>query len=150
MNFYSKGLPVSASMVVAPPDQVAKELRNAGTTYFLQLLTVEKVTRPMVQQPQIQHLLDSYIFMEPQSLPPPRSQDHRIPLIEGTKPVNVRPYMYPYFQKSEIEKTVNDLLKSGVIWPSVSPFSTPILSVKKKDGSWRMCVDYRALNKITV
>ena len=132
-EFLLKGLPVSASKVVGP-NQAAKELQNARTTYFLQLLGVEKVTRPMVAQPQIQHLLDAYadIFMEPQGLPPPRSHDHRIPLIEGTKPVNVRPYMHPYFQKSEIEKTVNDMLKSGVIRSSVSPFSSPVLLGKKR------------------
>jgi hypothetical protein len=58
----------------------------------------------------------------------------------------VRPYKYPYFQKTKIEKIVRQLLKSRVMRPSQRPFSSPVLLVRKADGSWRMCMDYRALN----
>jgi len=64
--------------------------------------------------------------------------------------VNVRPYKYPYFQKKEIEEQVATMLARGFIQPSSNPFCSPVLLVKKKDGSWRFCVDYRALNAITV
>ena len=56
----------------------------------------------------------------------------------------------PFYQKSEIENIVTDLLKSGSIRNSQSPFASPVLLVRKVDGSWRMCVNYRALNKDTV
>lgn len=72
------------------------------------------------------------IFSTPTGLPPERHVDHRIPLITGASPVNVRPYRYPYFQKSEIEKLVSAMLTEGIIQPSTSPFSFPVLLVKKK------------------
>ena len=86
----------------------------------------------------------------PTSLPPPRNFDHRITLKDESKPVNVPPYRYAYFQKGEIERQVEEMLKNGLIRPSTSPFSSPVLLVRKKDGTWRFCTDYRALNEATV
>ncbi|XP_039138145.1 uncharacterized protein LOC120275588 [Dioscorea cayenensis subsp. rotundata] len=92
----------------------------------------------------------SEIFKTPTGLPPPRAQDHCITLTPGAPPVNVKPYRYPYFQKSEIEKLVGEMLSDGIIRPSTSPFSSHVLLVKKKDSTWRFCVDYRALNAVTI
>jgi len=64
-------------------------------------------------------------------------------LKEGTFPINVRPYRYPALQKDVIEQTMREMLQAGVIRPSQSPYSSAIVLVKKKDGLWRLCVDYR-------
>ncbi|KAL5582270.1 hypothetical protein UlMin_014712 [Ulmus minor] len=97
-------------------------------------------------------LLDSFaeVFGQPVGLPPRRVQDHKIVLQAGAAPPNIKPYRYPQIQKGEIEKLVGEMLLSGIIRPSTSPYSSPVLLVKKKDGSWRFCVDYRALNRLTV
>jgi hypothetical protein len=102
--------------------------------------------------PNIQQILDKFekVFKTPDSLPPSREYDHTITLLTGTTPVNLRPYRYSPLQKDEIERQVQDMLKSGIITRSVSPFASPVLLLKKKDGSWRFCVDYRKLNDITV
>lgn len=103
---------------------------------------------PAEVQPLLQEFQD--LFTEPTGLPPKRTCDHHIPLIPGAKPVNLRPYRYKPALKNEIERQVAEMLKSGVIQPSQSPFSSPALLVKKKDGSWRLCIDYRQLDAVTV
>jgi hypothetical protein len=92
----------------------------------------------------------SEILKEPTGLPPIRDVDHCISLNAGTEPINVQPYRYAYYQKEEIEKQVHEMLNSCLIRPSTSPFSSPVLLVKKKDGTWCFCTDYRALNAATV
>ncbi|MCO5596258.1 hypothetical protein L7F22_050318 [Adiantum nelumboides] len=87
----------------------------------------------------------------PVELPPSRGvDDHRIDLILGTSPPNRPPYRVSLAQQEEIMSQVNELLEKGMVQPSSSPFCSPVLLVQKKDGSYRMCVDYRALNKSTI
>lgn len=89
------------------------------------------------------------MFSEPKTLPPKRQYGHAINLEPGTTPINTRHYRYSPAQKDEIEKQVQEMLQSGVIAHSLSPYAAPVLVVKK-DGSWRFCVDFRRLNIATV
>ncbi|KAJ3684806.1 hypothetical protein LUZ61_013970 [Rhynchospora tenuis] len=102
--------------------------------------------------PQLQQVVSQFssVFSNPSSLPPPRPINHQIPLKSDVTPVNIRPYRFSHFQKLEIEKILEELLLQGYIRASTSPFASPILLVKKNDQSWRLCVDYRKLNDITV
>jgi uncharacterized protein (UPF0297 family) len=77
----------------------------------------------------------SVVFEEPQELPLKRFVDHQINLIPNVVPVNLRPYCYNYFQKIEMDKIIEELLKNSVIQPSTSPYASPVLLVKKKDGT---------------
>jgi hypothetical protein len=101
--------------------------------------------------PRIQVVLPKFadLFSEPVGLHPSRHCDHSIPLVPGANPFTVRPYRYPPALKDEIEKQVQEMLAHGVIQKSRSPFASPVLLVKKKDRSWRFCVDYRYLNAMT-
>jgi hypothetical protein len=138
--------------------QLQKLTRVDGEAQFFSLKiydpTHESLVLPSTPHTdlRIQNLLHHYhhLFAEPTQLPPRRNTDHHINLIPNAAPVNVRPYRYPQAQKTEIENQVAKMLKTGWIQPSTSPFSSPVLLLKKKDGTWRMCVDYRALNSITV
>lgn len=78
------------------------------------------------------------VFSTPTSLPPVREYDHSIPLIFGARPFNIHPYHYPPSLKDEIERQVADMLQLGIIRPSSSPFSSPVLLVRKKDGTFRL------------
>lgn len=102
-----------------------------------------------MQVQQVIHDFDQ-LFQAPTSLPPQRSFDHAISLLPGTIPINCRPYRYSSQQKDEIEKQVEAMLKAGIIEPSLSPFASPVLLVRKKDGTWRFCIDYRKLNAATI
>ncbi|GKA36421.1 hypothetical protein Tco_0722912 [Tanacetum coccineum] len=93
---------------------------------------------------------DAIVFDTPKELPPKRTHEHTIPLLPDTPPINIRPYKHPPNQKDVIELMVKEWLESGVIRNGQSLFSSPIVMVKKKDGTWRMCVNYRQLNKYTV
>ena len=87
--------------------------------------------------PELQVLLEQYadLFQKPSSLPPTRPFDHSIHLIPGAQPVNVRPHTYSPAQKDEIEKQLQKMLKSGIIKFSDSPYASPVLLVRKNDGS---------------
>lgn len=91
-----------------------------------------------------------HIFKPLERLPPNCDINHRIQLIEDTAPMNVQLYCYAWIQKGEIERLVEELLTAGIIRPSISPYFSLLLLVKKKDGGWHFCVDYRALNNVTI
>lgn len=99
----------------------------------------------------IQCLLDGFsaVFDAPNGLPPRRSCDHKILLIPSAQLVNIRLYRYSPELKNEIEKQIA-MLQSGVIKPSTSPSASPIIMARKKDCTWRLCVDYRHLNLLTL
>ncbi|KAJ3684964.1 hypothetical protein LUZ61_014128 [Rhynchospora tenuis] len=131
---------------------IEKEERNGGQLFVAQIFVVDDAPHIPMVHPILQPVLDQFkeVFTEPTKLPPSREIDHQIPLKSGSKPVTVRPYKYSHFQRLEIDKIVEELLASSFIRPSTSPYSSPVLLVKKKDNTWRLCIDYRQLNDSTI
>ena len=83
-------------------------------------------------------------------LPPVREVEFGIDLAPGTAPVSVAPYRFAQAELVELKHQLDELKDKGFVRPSSSPWGAPALFVKKKDGSLRMCIGYRQLNKVTV
>ena len=103
------------------------------------------------QQAQLQNLINEYrdIFaLSPQDLGRTNWVQHTINT-QGAPPIRMRPYRVPEAQKERIENCIDEMLEQGIIRPSASPWASPVVLVKKPDGSDKFCVDFRALNDIT-
>jgi len=83
-------------------------------------------------------------------VPPEREVEFSIDHVPGTKPVSMAPYRMSASELAELKKQLEDLLDKKFVRPSVSPWGAPVLLVKKKDGSMRLCIDYCQLNKVTI
>jgi hypothetical protein len=87
---------------------------------------------------------------QPLPFPPPRKIDHNIDILPGSKPPNRPIYTLSQDELAELKRQLTDLLDRGLVRPSISPFGAPVLFARKKDGSLRLCIDYRGLNNITI
>ena len=135
-------------------------MRKTGPKRNFQFLTVEEREEQILQKVspdvrgKLKELVDEFKDVFPDTLPkgrpPKRDIVHEIRTEEGAKPPSRPPYRLGPAEQDEMEEQVKDLLAQGFIRPSASPYGAPILFVPKKDGRWRMCIDYRALNKQTV
>ncbi|KAL0438992.1 UNVERIFIED_CONTAM: Retrovirus-related Pol polyprotein from transposon.6 [Sesamum latifolium] len=171
MQFYHEGRLVLLTSVPSVTPQFASlaQLRRVVTTNaidamphfplihpstFPTLPSSQSVTLPSLSRnSSLANILTAYqqVFSIPHGLPPHRAFDHRIHLHPNQPPVNIKPYHYPHFQKDVMTQLIADMLSEGIIHPSRSPFSSPVLLVRKKDdGTWCFCVDYRGLNAVTV
>lgn len=141
----------TTSCLPIPSSKLQGLLKSGSVMHLVQLQSVSLDSVPDLS-PDIKVVLQEFqsVFEEPQGLPPRRACDHLISLVPNAKPVFVRPYRHNPAQKDEIEKQVKEMLSSGVIQPSNSAYSSPTLLVKKKDRTWRLCIDYRQLNAITL
>ena len=103
---------------------------------------------------QLKKIIEEFHDVFPDKLPggkpPQRGVEISIRETEGSTPPTRAPYKFSPVEQTELERQIQDLLNQGFIRPSVSPYGAPVLFVPKKNGQWRMCVDYRALNKQTI
>lgn len=136
-----------------PAEEMSKLLDKGAEGFLLQMHNIVMEAPPGFQTPpQLQKLLLEYadLFEEPHTLPPHRDCDHTIPLQPGVEPPHTRPYRVPQHQKQEMEDQIKKLLAAHFIRHSQSPYAAPVILVKKKDNSMRLCTDFRKLNSVTV
>jgi Reverse transcriptase (RNA-dependent DNA polymerase)/gag-polyprotein putative aspartyl protease len=135
--------------------QLAKLMRKGGQAFLLYLdvaATQAKVKGADKMSPIIDQLLKEFeeVFNDPPGLPPMRTVAHVAPLTPGSRPPYRRNYRMIEAERDELKKQLAELLEKGLIRPSVSPFGSPVIFVRKPNGELRLCIDYRAVNKLTV
>lgn len=146
---------ITPKLKMVKSSSLQKSTRDNVQLFIIRVSSLEEIEEKQLgQKPlEVQQVLQDYeaVFQEPKGLPPFREYfNHHIPLKEGADPINSRPYRYSLVQKDVIEQMVQELKSQGLIQNSCSPFASPVVLVGKKNGNLRLCVDYRALNQITI
>jgi len=141
--------PENEKSVLISAHQVMTELRDGSKCFVI--LTQMKVEKGVEMQsiPVVSEFVDVFPDEIP-GLPSKRKVEFSIDLVPGAGPISTTPYRMSPAELSELKKQIEELLEKQFIQPSVSPWGAPVLLVKKKDESSRLCVDYRKLNKLTI
>jgi hypothetical protein len=127
----------------------ATRLLKQGCSGFLACVTKEAPEAKLEEIPIVHDFVDVFSEELPE-LPPDRKIEFTIDLLLGMRPISKAPYWMAPLELRELKEQLQELLDRGFIRPSESPWGAPVLFVKKKDGSMRLCIDYRELNKVTV
>ncbi|XP_074349376.1 uncharacterized protein LOC141689096 [Apium graveolens] len=126
-----------------------KMIRNGCDAYLAHVVDTNATTSKFEDISVVKEF--SEVFPEElPGMPPDRDTEFSIELLPGTTPISNSPYRMAPVELKELKKQLIELLEKGYIRPSVSPWGTPVLFVKKKDGTMRLCTDYRKLNQVTV
>ncbi|RVW72383.1 Transposon Ty3-I Gag-Pol polyprotein [Vitis vinifera] len=124
-------------------------LRKGSINFLACLRGKEKAQKDITEIPVVRKFQDVFPDELP-GLPPHREFDFSIEVYPGTDPISVSPYRMAPLELKELKTQLDELLGKGFIRPSTSPWGAPVLFVKKKDGTLRLCIDYRKLNRVTV
>ncbi|KAH9657944.1 Endonuclease [Citrus sinensis] len=139
---------VLPSCVISAID-VRRLLRKGCSAYLAHIIDTEVRVLRLKDIPVVQEFPDVFPNELP-GMPPNREIEFSIDLVPGTAPISIAPYRMAPAELKELKIQLQELVYKGFIRPSVSPWGAPVLFVKKKDGTLRLCIDYRQLNKVTV
>nr|GEV66968.1 putative reverse transcriptase domain-containing protein [Tanacetum cinerariifolium] len=128
----------------------ARKYIERGSYLFLAQVTETQPAKKQLQDVPVICNFPEVFLNDLPGLPPPRQVKFKIELIPGAAPVVRAPYRLAPSELKELSDQLKELSEKGFIRPSSSPWGAPVLFVKKKDGSFRMCINYRELNKLTV
>ncbi|XP_056697177.1 uncharacterized protein [Spinacia oleracea] len=124
-------------------------IRKGYPIYLCHVQDVNVEEKAIEQIPVVREFQDVFPEEIP-GMPPVRELDFKIDLVPGTGAISKAPYRMAPAEMKELKVQLEELLEKGYIRPSVSPWGAPVLFVRKKDGSMRLCIDYRELNNVTV
>ncbi|XP_042432594.1 uncharacterized protein LOC122019163 [Zingiber officinale] len=144
MGTKDEGISVISAM------QAQRLLSQGCRGYLLSMIKIDQDTTTQLSDISIVQEYPDVFPEELPGLPPKRQVEFTIELIPGTAPVSKAPYRMAPKELEELKVQLQELLDRGFIRPSVSPWGAPVLFVKKKDGSMRLCIDYRQLNAVTI
>nr|GEY74895.1 putative reverse transcriptase domain-containing protein [Tanacetum cinerariifolium] len=130
-------------------DSVTAALEAQAATMATQVMEKKSDEKGLEDIPVVREFLEVFLEELP-GLPPVRQVEFQIDLIQGAAPVAHGPYRLPPLEMQELSNQLQELADRGFIRPSTLPWGSPVLFFKKKDGSFRMCIDYRELNKLTI
>ncbi|KAF5755900.1 putative nucleotidyltransferase, Ribonuclease H [Helianthus annuus] len=128
----------------------ARKCLQKGCAAFLAHIVDKKAAEPKIKDIPVVREYPEVFPEDLPGLPPQRQVGFRIDLVPGAAPVAKAPYRLAPSEMQELSTQLQELLDKGFIRPSFSPWGAPVFFVKKKDGSFRMCIDYRELNKLTI
>ncbi|KAL0420383.1 UNVERIFIED_CONTAM: Transposon Ty3-G Gag-Pol polyprotein [Sesamum latifolium] len=124
-------------------------IKGGCEAYLASVHEIMKVSLGVLDVPVVREFPDIFPEELP-GLPPQQEIDFEIETIPGAAPISIAPYRMAPSELKELKKQLEEMLDKGFIRPSISPWGAPVLFVKKKDGSIRLCIDYRHLNRITI
>ncbi|GJU13470.1 putative reverse transcriptase domain-containing protein [Tanacetum coccineum] len=127
----------------------ARKYIKRGCHLFLAHVTEKEKSEKRLEDVPVIHDFPEVFPDDLLGLPLPRQVEFKIDLVPGAAPVSRAPYRLASSEMKELSEQLKELLEKGFIRPSSSPWGAPVLFVKKKDGSFHMCIDYRELNKLT-
>lgn len=128
----------------------ARKMISKGYIYHLVRVRDVETKSPTLQSILVVNEFPDVFPDELPGLPPEREIEFSIDVLPDTQPISIPPYRMAPAELQELKAQLKDLLDKGFIRPSTSPWGAPVLFVRKKDGSLRMCIDYRQLNKFTI